>query len=199
MNKPPLTTSERLKNGAALLGRLWRLPEQRCTAGWSLDNCTCQPKKKFCEARELWIELALSEPEGHDFEEGLFGLGIAMRASEWDLTGLQMKIQHSDPAIGLMVIGSSPECVSGMSYIAMVMDAPEGLASTLRVLKTFPRSKVHGIVQAEKIAVAVVDTFEAEAEPEILANPDEAFESNTPAFRPGFPRRPLDEDLAQGV
>lgn len=164
MSKPPLTPSERLKNGAALLGRLWKVPEERCGAGWSLENCTCQPTKKFCQARNLWIELALMEPEGHDFEEGPYGLGIAMRSSEWDATGLKMNIQHPDPDVGLMVIGSPPECVTGMSYIAKMMDVPEALASTLRVLKTFPKSKVQGVTQLE---VAIDD---------IQANPDEDFE-----------------------
>jgi hypothetical protein len=171
MSNQQLPLSERLKKGAAFLGQLWKNPENRCSAGWSLDPCTCQPAKKFCQARQLWIELALMEPEEHYFEETPFGLGIAMTASEWDSTGLKMKIQNPNPDVGLIAIGSTPECVTEMSYMGKMRDVPEALASTLRVLRAFPKSKVHGTVQPDPVAVPVMDTFE-----EVLANPDEAFE-----------------------
>lgn len=167
MNNQPLPPSERLRRGAALLGKLWKIPEQRCAAGWSLDDCTCVPTKKFCQARNLWIELALMEPEGHDFEEAPCGLGIAMRASEWDSTGLTMKINHSE--VGVISIGSPQECVTGMVDMGKMMDAPMVLASTLRVLRAFPKSKVEGLSDAlASLPLAIALPVEA--------NPDEAFE-----------------------
>lgn len=171
MNKPQLSPAERLKKGAIFLSQLWKVPEQRCTAGWSLDVCTCVPLKKFCSARLLWITLAVEECR--DLEEGPYGLALAMTASEWDATGLTMKIEHSE--VGVISIGSPQECVTGMVDIGKMMDAPEVLASTLRVLKAFPKSKVVGLedIPAESVIELIASRLALPAE---IANPDEAFE-----------------------
>lgn len=164
MDKPPLSPSERLKNGAIFMGKLWKIPEHRCPSGWSLNDCDCQPLRKFCTARNLWIALGIETYR--DFEEGPFGLALAMTASEWDSTGLTMKIEH--PSVGTILIGSGKDCVTGMSDMGKMMDAPEVLASTLRVLKAFPKSRVEGISDQLAVPIALA--------PEIEANPDEAFE-----------------------
>jgi hypothetical protein len=166
MNKPQLSPAERLKKGAIFLSQLWKVPEQRCTAGWSLDVCTCVPLKKFCNARLLWITLAVEECR--DLEEGPFGLAAAMTAREWDATGLTMKIEHSE--VGVISIGASQDCVTGMVDMGKMMDAPMVLASTLRVLRAFPKSRVEGL-EGEVAAPVVIDVVIP-----VEANPDEAFE-----------------------
>jgi hypothetical protein len=138
-----------------------------------LDICTCQPVKKFCQARLTWLTIAVEA--GRDLQEDPYGLALAMTASEWDATGLTMAVEH--PEIGKLLIGSSVESVTGMVDMGRMMDAPEVLASTLRVLKAFPKSKVQGIENAPvPEPVAVVTAPEPEVAPEIEANPDEAFE-----------------------
>src|ERR1700730_9203083 len=106
MNKPQLPLPERLKKGAAVLGQLWATPEYRCPDGWTIDPCKCQPLKKFCQARNLWVALALDdwiaslnrdEQNGREMDDSPFGLALSMRASEWDASVRQMKIQHADP------------------------------------------------------------------------------------------------------
>lgn len=168
--KPQLSSAERLKNGAVFLGKLWKTPDQRCPSGWSLNECECVPLKKFCVARNLWLVLGIETCR--DLEEGPFGLATAMTASEWDSTGLAMKIDH--PKVGVINIGSAPSCVTGMVDMGKMMDAPEVLESTLRVLKAFPKSRVEGL--SDQIEAPIVVDIVAEVEVEVEANPDEAFE-----------------------
>lgn len=153
-----------------MLGQLWRVPEHRCPSGWSLNDCDCQPLKKFCVARNLWIVLGIEADR--DFEEGPFGLALALTASEWDSTALTMKIQH--PEIGLICIGTNNDCITGMVDMAKMMDAPEVLASTLRVLKAFPKARVEGL--SDPVTVPAVLSVEIPMELAMEANPDEAFE-----------------------
>lgn len=166
INKPPLSPSERLKKGAAMLGQLWKTAEHRCPSGWSLIECECVPLRKFCVARNLWTILGIET--ARDLEDGPFGLALAMTASEWDSTGLTMKINH--PEIGIISIGSAPDCVTGMTDMVKMMDAPEVLASTLRVLRAFPKSRVEGLLEQVVAPIAI------EIPVEVEANPDEAFE-----------------------
>lgn len=173
MSQKTLPLPERLKKGAGKLGEIWKILDQRCPAAWSLDICTCQPVKRFCQGRLLWLTLAVEA--GRDLQEDPYGLVLAMTASEWDATGLTMVVEHPD--MGKLLIGSSGESVTGMVDMAKMMDAPEVLASTLRVLRAFPRSKVEGIQEAEAaVPEAVAMVAEAEPETELPANPDEAFE-----------------------
>lgn len=166
--------SERLKNGAKIMGGLWKDPAQRCPAGWSIEICTCAPLKKFCQGRLKWLTLAVED--GRDLEEGPYGLALAMTASEWDATGLTMKIEHA--GIGMILVGSGQDSVTGMVDMGRMIDAPEVLASTLRVLKAFPKSKVVGL-EAMPVVPATVELaveLAVELPAEIEANPDEAFE-----------------------
>jgi|SRR6185369_13384556 hypothetical protein len=141
--KPQLPHAERLKKGAAILGQLWKNPENRCPAGWSLNECDCQPQKKFCIARLHWIILAIEDDRPLD--EGPFGMWTAMRASEWDATGLSTKVQH--PELDVIVVGTGPGCVTKMSEMGKMMNTPEVLENTLIVLKHFPNASIQGIVE----------------------------------------------------
>jgi hypothetical protein len=172
MSKPQqLPYPERLKNGAKILGQLWKDLDQRCPMAWSLDNCTCQPLKKFCQGRLKWLTLAVEA--GRELQEDQYGIVLTMTASEWDATGLTLKLDH--PGVGMILVGSGSDSVTGMVDMAKMMDAPEVLESTLRVMKAFPRSKVDSI---EDVSVAAHIALEPAltVEPEIEANPDEAFE-----------------------
>lgn len=77
-------------------------------------------------------------------------------------------------------MSAAQSCVTGMMDMGKLMDAPEVLASHLRVLKFFPKSKVEGVEFAEAAPAMVITepppevAPEAGSEPE--ANPDEAFE-----------------------
>lgn len=161
MNKTTtLPLPERLKNGARKLGEFWKKEEERCPSGWSLEVCSCQPMKKFCQARVLWLTLAVEA--GRDLQEEPFGLALAMMASEFDATGLGLKIEH--PQIGEFLAGTKPGCVITLKDLAKLMDSPEVLSSALRVMKFFPRSSIEGLM--EMVLAGVVSE----------ANPDEAFE-----------------------
>lgn len=141
--KSQLPRPERLKKGAAILGQLWKTPENRCPAGWSLNECDCVPQKKFCVARLHWIILAIEDDR--PLEEGPFGMILAMRASEWDATGLSPKIQH--PELDVITVGSGPGCVTKMAEMGKMMNTPEVLENTLIVLKHFPNASIQGIVE----------------------------------------------------
>lgn len=135
-----LPLSERLKKGAKMLGECWRIPEERCPAGWSLDSCECKPKRKFCKVRLQWLTLAVEDCR--ELEDP-FGLAMAMTASEWDATGVALKVEREDT--GIFTVGTSEQCVLKMAHMAEMMEAPEALLSTLRVMKAFPNANVQGI------------------------------------------------------
>lgn len=166
--KPQLPLPERLKKGATILGELWKVPENRCPIGWSLEECDCQPKKKFCVNRMHWILLAIEA--GRDLEEGPYGLALAMTASEWDSTGLVMKLDH--PTIKDLSVGSSKGAFVTMVDMSKLMEEPSALEGICIVMKTFENSKVQGFSNATAPAALAV----LEEPPVISANPDEAFE-----------------------
>lgn len=165
--KLQLSHPERLKKGAAILGELWKVPENRCPAGWSMEECDCQPKRKFCIARIHWIVLAIEARR--DLEDGPFGIYFAMTASEWDSTGLLVKIQH--PTIKDLSLGSTKGAMMTMTDMSKLMEEPEALEGICLVMKTFENSKVQGL----SAPVAAPSAIAVE-EPLALANPDEAFE-----------------------
>lgn len=163
--QPPL--AERLKKGAVILGELWKIPENRCPVGWSLEECDCQPKKKFCINRLHWIILAIED--ARDLEEGPYGLALAMTASEWDSTKLLMKLNH--PTIKDLAVGASKGSFMTMVDMAKLMEEPAALEGICIVMKTFENSKVQGFSSPVATPVAVLEDPTA-----LLANPDEAFE-----------------------
>jgi len=166
--KPQLPLAERLKKGASILGELWKVPENRCPTGWALEDCDCQPKKKFCINRIHWIVLAIEA--GRDLDGGPYGLALAMTASEWDSTGLLMKLNH--PTIKDLAVGVGKGAFMTMVDMSKLMEEPAALEGICIVMKTFENSKVQGFSNAAApAAVAVLEEPAA-----ILANPDEAFE-----------------------
>jgi hypothetical protein len=165
MNKTAQPLHERLKNGAKKLGEIWKNPADRCATGWSLDTCTCQPEKRFCRVRQLWVTLAIEA--GRDLDDGPFGLALAMTAEEWDETQAVMKVTH--PEIGEILVGTGQGKMTRMQDLLSMMSAPEVLKDTLKVMKTFPNSRVVGVEESATPAPAAALAVAA-------ANPDEAFE-----------------------
>lgn len=167
MNKSPLPLSERLKKGAGVLGQIWKDPTQRCVAGWSIDGCTCEFPNKFCKARIQWLTLAVED--GRELQEDPYGIALAMTASEWDSTLLSMKIEH--PKVPPFFVGANQDSIMTMADMVKLMEEPDVLESMYYVLKAFPKAKVQGIEEA-----AVAPGAAVAIEPELEANPDEAFE-----------------------
>lgn len=159
---------ERLKKGAKKLGELWKIEAERCPSGWSLDICSCQPQKKFCQARLLWLTIAVDA--GRDLEDVPFGLALAMSAAEWDETGLLLKAVH--PEIGELLIGAGPKRMTMMQDLLALMSTPDSLKDILMVMKTFDNSRVIGVEEAPTPAAESIPAVEAVP----MANPDEAFE-----------------------
>lgn len=169
MNKTTnLPLPDRLKNGAKKLGELWKNPAERCAAGWAFDSCACQPEKKFCRAKTLWLTIALEA--GRELEDGPFGLVLAMTAAEWDGTGLLLKMLH--PEIGEVLVGSGPRRMTMMQDLLSLMSSPDSLKDIMMVMKTFENSRVIGVEESATPAPAAAMAVEAVAQ----ANPDEAFE-----------------------
>lgn len=158
-NKTSIPLPERLKNGAKKLGEFWKNEKERCPSGWSLEPCVCQPMKKFCQARVLWLTLAVET--GRDLEDGPFGLACALTASEWDATKLALKVSHPDA--GEFKVGASNDCAMSMVDMAKLMDMPQVLGSTLRVLRVFPRSSIQETLMSETPAPALQEADPEEA------------------------------------
>ncbi len=180
MSKQQLPRSERLKKGAAFLGQLWAVPENRCPKGWTIDPCGCQPARKFCTARNLWVTLAIDdwlesmargEQDGRDIDDGPFGLALSMIASEWDATSLGLRIQH--PKVNVLV-GSGKPCVMTMMDMVKLRDEPAALEGICVVMNTFENSKVSGIETPPPAPPP--DEAESGVVVGVEANPDEAFE-----------------------
>jgi hypothetical protein len=127
----------RLLLGAEKLGEFWRAGD-RCPLGWQAVECECKPETRFCRAKKLWISLALQI--GRMIEEGDYGLVLMMRASEWDKTGLVLKMEIPD--VG--VIGVGKKGAIAMSELGKI--TPETLPSILKVFKFFPGAQVAGEV-----------------------------------------------------
>jgi len=182
MIKQQLPRSERLKKGAAFLGQLWAVEGNRCPEGWTIEPCKCQPARKFCQARNLWVALALEdwmesikkgEQDGREVDDGPFGLAVSMIASEWDATGLALKIQH--PKVNV-VIGTGKPCVMTMMDMGKLRDEPQALEGICVVMNTFEHSKVSGIETAPAPAAVPQDDAPSGVVVGMVANPDEDFE-----------------------
>lgn len=142
------TTKERLLKGARLLGEAWRAGE-RCSEKWRLfpvdadpayaAGCACgEGRTRFCKAKVQWLGLA--KQDSRDFVEDPYGLALAMTASEWDATGLLLKVEF--PGVGVVAVGTKGAIP--MTELAKV--SPETLASFLAIFKAFPGSKVEEAV-----------------------------------------------------
>lgn len=159
---------KKLKEGAIFLGKTWR-EGQRCASGWDIKEtgfpegedpnkvirtwaCQCAEKSKFCKGKAQWLSLAVGDLR--EAVDGAYGIPLMMTAGEWDLTKLTMTVELKD--IGPVKIGPGGTLI--MMDLLKQMPAPEGLKSTLRVLKAFPNARVEGIQEAElpDVVAAVV-------------------------------------------
>lgn len=140
-------TLERLKKGAVILGQYWKLEAERCPTGWSLDDCVCEPKKKFCKARMQWLELAIED--GRELD-GPFAMALAMTGEEWDMTRVGLKMEHEGVSFS---VGTSEECVMSKVDLEKMMKAPQGLSCILRVMKAFPKSSIQAVTEADPLKV----------------------------------------------
>lgn len=142
------TVLERLRNGARIMGELWRAG-QRCTASWSASGeCLCQKKSTFCKARRQWIDLMISEDgenparaiEG-DEEDHPFAMFEAMLASELDATCLTITLDNGvkiGPA-GSTAVKFAVEISSGEAH---------GAGALAMLLRTFRGSKITKVEKA---------------------------------------------------
>lgn len=112
------------------------MSKARCKSGWSADECGCLKPSRFCKAKLQWVLLAIEE--GRDVEAGAFGLVHMMKASEWDLTGLVMKVEI--PGTGNFRIGKEAE--GTMTELANLSVEAEAAKSVLLLLKSFPGAKM---------------------------------------------------------
>jgi hypothetical protein len=87
----------RLKNGAEVLGRLWR-EGARCASGWS-GTCACRDRTEFCQAKLKWAGLLVRYHGGWPY--GLtgkepFAVIEAMRVSWFNASGLTASLEFPD-------------------------------------------------------------------------------------------------------
>jgi hypothetical protein len=176
---------ERLKKGAGILGEYWRAGE-RCAFGWGIrmaplgedeDSekaierwaCQCETKTRFCKTKVHWVKLALMELRLP--EEGPYGIPLLMTASEWDLTGLTMKVEIPD--VGPLTIG--PKAMTTMAGLLDVSRHPGLIKTMYPFWKTMPGAKFEGVIEPTPIAAAVAAAAPA-ADLGAAAAGDEPFE-----------------------
>lgn len=150
MTTEALPLATRLKRGAQMLGALWR-SKQRCVMGWAvltdektLVLCDCEKPTRFCMAKKQWVVLAMTERELVNDEHGVV---LMMNASEWDETGLLLKIEVEGQG-EIKVGNASDEKKRGqmkMVDLAAIASDPESGKKMLGLLKAFPGSKVQAV------------------------------------------------------
>ncbi len=149
--------SERLLDGARMLGALWR-SKHRCELGWSLgprdivmEPCSCEKKTKFCQGRHLFIILAFQNGQGGDAEFGDYGLAFTlMSTAQWDATGLTMVVESE--MAGALRIGQK-SMISAVHLRKLSAD-PASAVSIFSLTRTFPKARVEGIVEPPPDKVA---------------------------------------------
>lgn len=159
---PTQTLSDRLLKGARMLGNLWR-SKLRCARGWAIEPqdlvpgfavfgpCLCPKKTKFCEARVLWLNLAL---EANQFiESGEHGLADTMTAAQWDATGLTMTVE-SEKA-GTLRLGS--KATISAAHLAKLSENPDAAISILALTRAFPKARIEGILEPSVEAAQKAD------------------------------------------
>jgi hypothetical protein len=132
---------ERLREGAKILGQLWR-KNVRCESGWRVQSdrgypdCPCKAPGAFCRAKIQWAILALGA--GRVLEEGPFGLLATMTVSEIDLSGVSIIADVSGMAGFKIGRGGNARATD---LIELARD-PESAVSVLSLLKAFPGSRM---------------------------------------------------------
>lgn len=134
-------TAERLKNGAMMLGSLWR-EGSTCRDGWA-RACTCEEATKFCQAKAQWLALAAQDPDGRELpkEDDGYYVILAMRASEMTASGITFEMEiETDEGKRLVRVG--PRAQIPWADLLKLMDRPDTLTSVLKVMERFPQSRV---------------------------------------------------------
>lgn len=127
----------RLRNGAKLLGDLWRAG-LRCASGWA-PSCSCLGgKTKFCRAKEQWALLA---PLTRNFavEDTPFGVVEAMLRPEIEAVGRTLSIET--PEVGTWKAGPAGVVPIDEIYNGWE-DGWEEVRVLLMMFKVFPGSTV---------------------------------------------------------
>jgi hypothetical protein len=133
---------QRLLEGAKVLGQLWQ-KYKGCAKAWDVSEvCACLADQKpspFCRARTRWLTLALEA--GREVVDGEWGLFYSMTASEWDATGLTIKIELLDIG-GVVAVGpAGAVTMRGLAQIAE-KGGKEGLRGALKIIQSFEGSKI---------------------------------------------------------
>jgi hypothetical protein len=149
------TLSERLLDGARILGNLWRRGK-RCKEGWDLSPadgltaagvavmpCECSPRTEFCRARIEWVALAIRADRAIVMGPG--GLAVTMSAAQWDLTGLTMAVESE--RAGLLRIG--PKGTMSAAHLRKLSEDPESAIAVFSLTREFPKARVEGFVEPE--------------------------------------------------
>lgn len=125
----------RLLAGAKLLGELWRRGE-RCSLGWSMECKDPLPRNRFCRAKLQWVRMA-EDVDGRIFCPGEYAVIEAMKASEFDATGLVAVVQT--PKGGRIKVGPGGNFDS-MAKLALVAGESGGALASLMFM--FPDAQL---------------------------------------------------------
>jgi hypothetical protein len=137
-----LPISERLKNGAKILGVLWR-SGQRCAGGFHL-GCQCSKMTKFCVAKLQWVTMAIGE--GREMGDGPYGLVESMTAAEFVASALTISIDIS--GVGTYKVG--PKGSIKIPELIALATSPESVSRVFKVLDHFPGSVVVSVDEPKK-------------------------------------------------
>jgi hypothetical protein len=137
---------ERLKNGAKILGQLFR-SGQRCEEGWA---CGCSRKiSKLCIAKGQWLALAVQAGRPLPDQDGPYALIETMTPAEFDASGLTLTAEIHE--IGTVKIG--PKGQMSMADLLTLAVDPASAKGTFKVLQGFPGSRVVKIEEPKKAEV----------------------------------------------
>jgi len=137
MSNITLPTSERLKNGARLLGSLWR-SKQRCLNGWS-GLCGCQKKTRFCQAKAQWCQLKGTMPDWEPPNSSdPYAVVEVMSIAEFEETGMTLAIEI--PNLGTYKVG--PKGSIKFKELMLLVTNPDNVSRVFRVIDSFPGSAV---------------------------------------------------------
>ena len=149
--------SDRLQNGAAMLGRLWKR-KQHCVRGWAIDPheyiedpfelapCGCDVVNDFCKARQLWLTLAVQN--GQPIVPGEQGLARTMTPEQMDATQLTLTFDVDGTPIKVGQKGMMTAV-----HFDQLMKDPDSARSIFALLKAFPKARVEGIMAADVIGL----------------------------------------------
>lgn len=151
MNPSTKTLSERLTDGARMLGNLWHRGK-RCKLGFdiaesdiALGPCPCEKKNDFCRARELWLKLAMER--GQEIEVGSSAMVfVTMSPGQLDATGVTLTVE-SEKA-GVLRIG--PKGTMSAAYLRKLAEDPKSALSIFGLTKAFPKARVEGVVEPQE-------------------------------------------------